>query len=207
MSDGDRGSPFRGTTTTLRVERPDGTATEVVHRDIGHITVTRFAAGRAEVARYVITIDVGGVVTVGEAGPDGTVAALAASSTQTGTNPYGTTIEELVYDGIGSVASTFDDEGRFRAVSVRGDWGRHDLELRPDESRTTTWTNPLHHGVASWTSFGRLDRYEASFSDGTGYRWAPVGDGGRETVTGWDGRTTVTDDVDPPIDAAMGAES
>ncbi|MCP4959215.1 MAG: hypothetical protein GY925_08105 [Actinomycetia bacterium] len=193
----DRGDPC-GTRTTLFVDRPDGTATEIVHHDSGRITVTRFERGGAVAARFAIAIRPGGGVSVQKQAADGASNVMSPASIERQTNPYGLTIERLDYDGVVLVVNSFDDEGRFRSVSVQGDWGEHELELRPDGARTMRWENPFHHGVKAWDAAGRLDHYQVGFSDDTRYRWDRVGETGRASVTGWDGSAAVVHNADPP---------
>jgi hypothetical protein len=159
-----------GTTTTCRVDRPDGTSTEVVRHDDGDITVTRADPDGVTVETVVVELEATGMVTVTSVDPDGTRTVLDPASSQRQVNPYGTTIDEVVHDGLVTMANTFDDEGNFRSVTMRGDWGEQTLDLRPDGARTLRWTTPFHHGTRSWDSWGKPESYEVTFSDGTSHR-------------------------------------
>lgn len=185
--------PWRGTTTTIRVDRPDGTATEVVHHDDARVSITRIEKGGAVAARFLVEIQATGDTTFRHGAADEPLTLASPSSTERHVNPYGTTIERADYEGVVSVANTFDDEGRFRSVSLQGDWGEQKLELWPDGARTVAWESPLHHGKQSWDAGGQLDHYEVTFSDTTSYRWDRSGGVGRAVITGWGGETTIVE--------------
>ncbi len=187
-----------GTTTTMRVDRPDGTTTEIVWPDLGRTIITHRAEDGAPARRYDVALETSGEATVRSAVGDGAAEPIEPTSTTAASNPYGSTLEEHDYDGIVRVIHGFDDEGRFRSTSVEGAWGRQDLEVRPDLGRTLSWSCPLHHGKASWNAWERLDGYQVSFSDGSSFRWELVKDRGRETTVGWDGRTVIVEDAAPP---------
>lgn len=189
--------PQRGTTTTIRVDRPDGTATELVHQDDARISITRFEHGGAVAGRFLIEVQPTGDTIVRYGPADEAPAVASPTSTERHSNPYGTTVEQADYHGVVSVVNTFDDEGRFRSVTLRGDWGEQQLELRPDGARTMTWDSLLHRGTKSWNAGGQLDHYQVRFSDTTGYRWDRSGPAGRESVAGWDGETTLIEHADP----------
>lgn len=188
-----------GTTTTVRVDRSDGTATEVVWRDLGDVAITRIGRDGEPVERYEIDLPSTGDVSVRRARAGGAAEPIEPTATDGVTNPFGTTVERHEYDGVVTVSHTFDDEGRFRSVSVEGNWGHHDLEIRPDGRRRLTWSSTAHRGEATWDASGRLTRYEAIFPDGTSQRWELVDETGRETITGWDGATTQRTGATPPL--------
>ncbi len=187
-----------GTTTKLRVDRPDGTSTEIVWHDLGRSTIAYLAEDGSSVRRYGVIIEPDGEVTVTRAVGDEPDQTIGPTSTATLRNPYGATVEEYDYGGVVHVEYGFDDEGRFRTALVKDPWGRQDLELHPDLGRTLSWSCPLHHGKGSWNAWGTLDHYEVSFGDGSSMQWDLVGDRGRETIVGWDGRTVVVEDAAPP---------
>lgn len=193
-----RAEHSRGTTTTLRVDRPDGTATETVRAGDGRITITRTMSDARRHDETVVRPCPDGAVTVERLGADGVPTTIAPTSVSSAINPYGTTVEQVDYAGIVSIENTFDDDGSLRLVVMRGDWGEQGLELRPDGARSLSWSGPPHHGVAAWNASGELERYEVSFSDKTSYRWDRVGGACRAIVTGWDNRRHVIDDADQP---------
>lgn len=188
-----------GTTTTFRVERPDGTASEVVRYDGGRITIGRIGCDQQAAGRFTIEPDPEGNVTVTETGADGAERVLEPDDVEKHINPYGLTNHRATYAGLTTVTTTYDDDGRRRSVSMSGDWGEQALEVRPDGARIMTWTTSVHHGTESRNSSGQLDHYEVSFNDGSHYRWNRVGDGGRAQITDWSGTTSVIDRAPPPV--------
>ncbi len=190
MIDDDTGS---GTTTTLRVVRPDGTVVEVVRDDDGRVTVTRWQNATEVATRFVAEIGASGLVTVTRQNKEGQVDLLEPLSVDTTSNSFGTMIEELTFDGGTSVSNRFDDDGNLRSVTMRGDWGEQTMELRPDGARELQWSTALHRGVRRWNAAGVVDHYRLDSNDGTCFRFDRVGDSGRRFIEDWDGRIEVTD--------------
>lgn len=120
----------------------------------------------------------------------GAVQEVSPDSTTQKINVYGTTIEQTQYEGL-DTERVFDDDGRLRSVSMRGDWGEQTLDLRPDGSRTSRWETPLHRGTETWDAGGVRRGYELMCSDGTSCRWVFLEDRARETIVGWNGQTEV----------------
>ena len=199
MTDREWPRSWAGPMTTLRVHRPDGSITETVRHDDGGITTTRIGADDEIVARLAIEVQPSGAVTVTEITTDGRSVAVDPSSTESQFNPFGSEVERLEFEGLLSVANTFTDDGELRSVSMRGEWGDQDLEVRPDGARTLAWAGPLQQGTANWDATGRVDHYQVTYPDRTSYRWDLIDGVGRETVVGWDGKTTVRHDVGAPI--------
>jgi hypothetical protein len=186
------------TTTTMRVDRPDGTATEIVWRDLGRTTIAGFGSDGTPIRRYEVALRPDGRVIVCRGEGAGPTESIDPSSTTTRRNPYGSTLEEHDFDGVVTVVHGFDDEGRLRTISMEGAWGRQDLELDPDLGPSLTWACPLHRGEGSWNAWGTLDHYQVAYPDGSSYRWDLADDRGRETIIGWDGQTVVAEGVAPP---------
>jgi hypothetical protein len=161
-----------GVSTTVRVDRPDGTAVEVVRSDRGEITHTVYAPDGAIQERTVAGFGETGEVAVVRSGGSGEDLRPAAPvSVAASSNPYGLVVERSEYgDGL-LIEESFDDEARLRRVTVRGPWGSQVLAVRADGSRSLSWDTALHRGTQCWDAAGRRSSYEVTFSDGT--TWVP----------------------------------
>jgi hypothetical protein len=166
MEDG-RGSGVPELTTSMRVERPDGTVLEVVREGSGRFATSWYGAD-GELSRRLSGDHLdSGDVAVTESGPGSEPVSFAPRSVTRELNPYGLTVERLQYgDGI-AVERCFDDDVRLCRVVVRAPWGHQELEVHADGSRSMSWGTALHHGNQSWDAAGDLDRWEVRFTDGT----------------------------------------
>jgi len=198
MSGGSADGGGRGTTTTLTIEKPDGSVTEVVRHDSGRVTTRRTGRDGVVGTTYEVAIETAGVATVVRYRWDEQPQVLSPDSIRTSTNAYGSTVEALDYPGGTSVENTFDDDGNLRSVVMKGDWGEQTTELRPDGGRTLRWMTTLHHGSQTWDAGGRLMHYELTCSDDSRYRWELLDEQGRAVLVDADGRTEVIEDAPSP---------
>lgn len=192
------GWPRSGVASRAGMEWPDGSSNETRWFPSGRVDlIDRGREGRFE-HRVRITIDPGGAVAVERLATGGQFEAVASERASTTVNPFGGTVERIEHPGVVSIRRAFDDDGNLRSVVLEGDWGREELELRPDGARSMAWSNPLHHGRADWDAGGHVVRYEATFAAGGAYRWEQLRGTGRETVTSRSGAVSIEDGVPPP---------
>jgi YD repeat-containing protein len=132
--------PALGVRTTVRIDRPDGSVTEVVWDDSGRVTTTRLGAGGDVQARAVGAFDESGSFLLDEpAGP-----------TERSTNPFGALVERSRHADGTVVERAYDADARLRRVRVAGAWGSQALEVRPDGSRVLRWRSAGLRGVRRW---------------------------------------------------------
>ena len=185
--------------TTLRVERPDGSATEVAFDDDGSVTSTRFRRDGAIDSRVLAEVSAtGGGVVVTQHDASGEVKVVAPVSRQQQINPYGAIMEHADYDVDLAIESTFNDDGDLWLVGMNASWGEQEVELRPDGARIVRWKTILHEGSKHWNASGHLDHFEVSYPDRSSYRWDRIDDIGRQVIVGWDGQTDLSEQEIPP---------
>jgi hypothetical protein len=158
-------------TTSLRADRPDGTAIEVVRAGSGRFSTSWYTPDGALVRRITGEHLPGGDVVVLATGPEGgEPEPVEPRSVTRELNPYGLTVERLQYgDGV-AIERSFDDDVRLCRVVVRAPWGHQELEIHADGSRSMSWGTALHHGNQSWDAAGELGQWEVRFTDGTTMR-------------------------------------
>jgi hypothetical protein len=162
---------WRGTITTVRVDRPDGTTIEVVRDDLGRVVTTRYTPDAVLVDRQVAEYRADGTVSVTASSDAGSITEVEAATLETSINPYGATVDRLTFPTL-TVENAFDDEGNLRSVRMEGVWGEQTLEVRPDGARNLAWNTGHHWGTRSWDATGRARDYETESPDGTRYVWS-----------------------------------
>ncbi len=190
-----------GTTTTMRVDRPDGTSDSIVWHDVDRTTIEHLAADGTCLRRHRVDHEADGRVVVRRSVDGEPERILDPSETSVLRNPYGSTTETHDYGGLIEVSYGFDNDGSFRTAAVTAPWGRQDVEIRPDGSRIVRWSCPLHDGEARWDAAGRLVRYQVSYADGSSTEWDLIDDRGRSVSVSVDGETSLDADAAPPIGA------
>lgn len=149
----------------VRVERPDGTATETERTAEGRICTTTLDDRGRLAERHVTEIRTMGI-TVSRVAADGTAEEVSPQSRETHSNPYGTTLEHLTYPNGLVVDQTYSDDGNLMSVAMTSHWGDQTLEFRPDGARILSWTTSYHRGSQTWGPGGELQEYDVAYSDG-----------------------------------------
>lgn len=137
------GAPGR-VAVTVRIDRPDGTVTEILWDDSGQVTTTRTGVAADAGARSVAGFDAGGSFLLDE----------QPEHEERETNPYGAVVERSRHRDGTVVERSYDGEANLRRVRVTGAWGAQSLEVRPDGSRTLRWRTAGLRGARSWDAGG-----------------------------------------------------
>ncbi|MDH3679457.1 MAG: hypothetical protein OEV40_05835 [Acidimicrobiia bacterium] len=198
MSGSEQGPTADDLTTTVRVDRPDGTSTTTVRTADGRIEIDRRGSDGEVVGRFEIELASTGVVVIEHPPGHSPAQRIEPASVEVVRNLYGATVETVDYPGLAVVENTLDNDGSLRSVALRGEWGTQDVELVADGSRVLSWDSLPHCGRARWDAGDRLEHFDVTFADATGYRWDLLDGEGRAQVVDWSGRTT-TFAASPPI--------
>jgi YD repeat-containing protein len=147
--------------TTVRIDRPDGTTTEIAWDDSGQVTTTHFGDDGDVRTRTVAAFDTNGSFPLDDA-PEHVVR---------DSNPFGAAVERAHHRDGTVVERAYDAEANLRRVRVAGAWGSQALELRPDGSRSLRWHAAGLHGVRHWgaagTTAARVERVADDLAEHT----------------------------------------
>jgi YD repeat-containing protein len=141
--------------TTVRLDRPDGNATEIEWDDSGRVTTTHYSADGEPLTRAVVEFDAHGSFLLDE----------APQQVARDTNPYGSTVERARYPDGTVVERSYDGEANLRRVRVAGPWGSQALELRTDGSRSLRWHTARLRGHRHWDAAGATTTSTVELTD------------------------------------------